>query len=86
LSSPPLPTFDTERPSLFYDFVIQNPDNSSEGGLRLLFLDGYEVSLCEATSPAHHQQAEKLLSQKNKNLSVPGGSWFEGLENEVDTQ
>jgi manganese-dependent ADP-ribose/CDP-alcohol diphosphatase len=66
-------------PPLYYDHVICD---GCGGSIRLIFLDGYEISDCGATSLENQRIAQKMLAEKNKNLADPQGDWFADLAEE----
>jgi manganese-dependent ADP-ribose/CDP-alcohol diphosphatase len=47
--------------------------------IRFIVLDPFEISTFASTSSKHQLFAEDLLSSKNKNLTVPGSDWSDGL-------
>ena len=71
------------RPPLYFDYVCHHPTRAKHS-VRLIFLDGYEISVCGAISDRMQEEACAILTAKNKNLStVPQGNWFAGLADEV---
>lgn len=71
------------RPPLYFDYVCRHP-TSIEHSIRLIFLDGYEISVCGAISDKMQEEADAILAAKNKNLSAgPQADWFAGLADEV---
>lgn len=76
-------TAESPRPLLYFDYVCRHPSRA-ERSLRLIFLDGYEVSVCGALTDEMQEEANENLKLKNKNLSTsPQGDWFTGLADEI---
>lgn len=74
---------ENSRPRLYFDYVCRHPSRA-ERSLRLIFLDGYEVSVCGALTDEMQEEANEILKLKNKNLCAsPQGDWFAGLADEV---